>query len=106
MGFDGIDDVLRITSPLQNTRSHPGMILRVRILLIVEIMQKPDHPPPLLILSKFAGIGAHGRFHGQGMLDQSLPLGVLRQQIPGVLTGGIHPPLSLPSQYSWGFMVT
>jgi hypothetical protein len=41
------------------------------MLLIIKVMYQPGNAPAFFILTKVAGISAHGRFDGQGMFNQA-----------------------------------
>jgi hypothetical protein len=47
--------------------------------LVIEVVKEPHDPPGFGISPVLAGVGAHGRFHGQGVLAETLAPGELRE---------------------------
>ena len=72
-----------------------GMLLggRVRVVgeaLVVEVVDQPREPPALHVLAAAAGVGAHGRLHGEHVLPQGVAGGVLVHEGEGVVSAGQH----------------
>ena len=83
---DGAADILGVAALFQDFAALDRVVRRVRIHLVVEVVDQRHHAPLLLILTKLTRVGPHARLNGQGVLPQVLALGALAQQFPGRLT--------------------
>src|SRR5258706_14821403 len=89
MRKDGPAD-FRIDASLgQNRLALHGMVGRVRMNLVVEIMQQRCERPLALILTELSRIRHHARFHRERVFAQALRLCVFTKQIPGLFS--FHP---------------
>ena len=68
---------------LQNLGSFLGVIRRIGIHLIIEIVEQPDDAPLGLVFSELHSISPHAGFNRKHMLDQAVALGMLLQQLKG-----------------------
>ena len=89
MTQDGAANVLRVAALPQDFAALQGMVRRIRIHLVVEVVDQAHHAPLLLAFAAFtetARIRPHARLDGQRMLAQAFALRVLAEQLPGRLT--------------------
>ena len=77
--LDRIDHVVGITAFLQDRRPLERMVGRIGPALIIEVMEQPDGPPFLFVLTKLAGIRAASRFDREHVLDEAFAVGVFTQ---------------------------
>ncbi|SPE33075.1 hypothetical protein SBA2_740026 [Acidobacteriia bacterium SbA2] len=92
---NGAPDFLRDAFFFQDLASHQRVVRRVRIDLVIEVVDQAHNAPLFVVLAELPGIGANARLDGQRMLPQVLVLGVLTEKVPGLLA--IHL-VSLPLQ--------
>ena len=69
----------------KNLAAAKRMVLEARPPLVVEVVQERNDAPARLVLAKLPRVAAHGRLHRQRVLQETLALGVLREQLPGVV---------------------
>jgi hypothetical protein len=79
MREDGAADLVGIAAVLQNLASPIRVITEARVALVIEVVEKSDHSPTLLIGGKLPRVGTHACLDGQGVLPQTLGLGELNQ---------------------------
>ena len=65
---DGFANLVRPATLFQNLVPFVRVIFPAGIFLVVEIVDKADHAPEIFVSSQLAGVGAHARFHRQGVL--------------------------------------
>jgi hypothetical protein len=56
------------------------MVLRIRIALVIEIMQQRDDTPVVLVFAELTRVAAHGRLDRQHVLAQAIASRVLGHQ--------------------------
>jgi len=86
MPFDGLYDLGGPTTLGEDGHPRQRVLVQRGMLFVVQIVKQPRGRPQLLILAVLPGVGTHGRFHRQSVLEQARRFGVLGQQIPGILT--------------------
>src|SRR3954463_2765841 len=60
--------------------------VKIRIALVVEVVQHPDEAPALLVGAELARVRAHARLHGQHMASQALRRCPLAEELPRLVT--------------------
>src|SRR5262245_18082617 len=88
VGEDGVHDLGPSAASEENLRPLHGMMRRLRMHLVVEVMEHARHAPAFRVLAVAPGVGAHGGLHGQGVLPETVGLGELGEEGPG--PGPIH----------------
>ena len=60
--------------------------------LPIEIVQQRGEGPLRLVLAQLPGVGRHARLHGQRVFAESLGLGELAENVPGLfaIEHGVH----------------
>src|SRR5947209_3463168 len=67
-----------------------GVLRRFRPSLVVKVVEEAGVSPQLLILAVPARVPAHGGLDRERVLAQALALGILREEVPCVVTGVGH----------------
>src|SRR3954465_3117108 len=84
---DGADHVVGEPEPLELRERVAGMAgVKIRIALVVEVVQHPDEAPALLVLAELARVRAHARLHGRHMASQALRRCPLAEELPRLVT--------------------
>ena len=87
MGRDGAHHVLRELEPLELGQRVTGMArVQVRIALVVEVVQHPDHAPALGILAELLRVRAHAGLDRKHVTAQAFGLRPLAEKGPGFVT--------------------
>src|SRR5262245_20071827 len=84
------DCPLRIAFGAENLAAPVGMIAERRPPLVVEVVEQADRAPVVLVLAERARVAAHRDLDRQRMFQQAVALGVLLQQLPGVVSIHAH----------------
>ena len=86
MRGDRADHVLGELEPLELGQRVARMArVKIRIALVVEVVEHPDHPPALRVLAELLGVGAHAGLDGEHVPPQALGLRPLAEQRPGLV---------------------
>ena len=72
----------RVAEFRKNLRSSVRVVLGVGRALVVEVVEESDDAPHLGVAAAFDGVGAHRRFHTEGVFDKARIVGVFGQQVP------------------------
>src|SRR5262249_42025088 len=73
---------LRVALLLQDFAALVRMVAERRPALVVEVVQEGGHAPLVFVPAELPRVAAHGRLHGQRVLEQTVALRVLRQEGP------------------------
>jgi hypothetical protein len=84
VGQDGAPELAWVSKLVEDLDAHERMAVRTLMLLVVEIVQEPDHTPGLGILAELPGVATHRGLDGQHVGAQVGALGVLGDETPGV----------------------
>ena len=84
---DRADHVLGELEPLElGQRVARVAGVKIRIALVVEVVEHPDHAPALGVLAELLRVGAHARLDGEHVAAQALGRRPLAEQRPGLVT--------------------
>src|SRR5829696_881923 len=87
---DGLDELLRIPLLAQDRRPVLGMLVERGVDLVVEVVEKRDRRPQLLVFPVLGRISPDSRLDRERVPQQRFALRVLRQRLPRLITGRLH----------------